>query len=142
MRLLIASILVAAFVAACASPSPPEDAEDTPAGAPVGLNDVTVAGTVTAIDLDPWTYDGDAVLELATEDGPATVRIPARTNLCDAVGLATVGDLLVGDAVEVRGARGADGAVTPCVSAEHRLVRDGETAAAVHRGLVEIGFEA
>ena len=109
MRLL----LFLALLAACASP--------TPVGAPGDT--VTVEGVVTSVDLEPMTYDGDAVIELATDEGPVSVRIPARMNLCEATGLALVGEVAHGDVLVVRGKVWDRRVLTPCTEASHFLKR-------------------
>lgn len=83
----------------------------------------TVSGEVTAVDLSPMAYDGNATLDVRTAAGETVrVEIPARTNLCQA-DLTGYGDLRVGDRVAVRGARQASGAVTPCTEPDHYLRR-------------------
>lgn len=131
MRLL----LVIALLAACASPEPVE-----PPG-PVPGTTVSLSGEVTSVDLEPMTYDGDAIIVLATDDGPTTVRIPARMNLCQATGIDRVGSLQPGDVIEVRGESADDGSVTPCASSEHRLVVKSTGGAGVYRGVFESSFE-
>jgi len=106
MRTLVLSLLLAGCTGSVQNPEP------------------MVSGEVTAVDLDPWTYDGSARIEVRTEDGEtAVLSIPARINLCEAQGLGDAGQLQVGDRVEVRGERGPDGAVTPCARPDHYLRR-------------------
>ena len=108
------SSLLLALVAGCApSPSP---ASGTP-------TDVTVRGTVLSVDLNPWAYDGNAVLLVGTDRGEARVEVPARTNLCAATGLGLVSDLQPGDAVVIVGEQVEGGATVPCTSASHALQR-------------------
>lgn len=111
MRCIAAALVL---VAGCVSPA----RSDAPAAA-----DRVVEGTVVRVDMDPWAYDGNAVLELATDDGAVTVEVPARTNLCQASGLGLVGELAAGDRVRVRGAEQSSGVVVPCVSDQHALER-------------------
>ena len=75
------------------------------------------------MDLDPWAYDGNAVLLVDTSGGEVRVEIPARTNLCAATNLGLVSELQPGDAVLVRGERSRGGTVTPCALANHTLER-------------------
>lgn len=108
------ALVLVLLLGACASPEPSE--------APASSS-ALVVGTVVSVDLDPIAYDGDGVIVVRTDDGERTVRIPARTNLCEAEGLGLAFDLAPGDAVEVRGAAAPDGSVTPCTSPDHRLAR-------------------
>lgn len=81
-----------------------------------------LTGVVTQIDLAPMAFDGDALIEVQTERGASrTVRIPARERQCEAPTQAIVDVLAVGDRVEVRGALGADGDVTPCAAPSHYI---------------------
>ena len=99
------------LAAGCAPPASP------PAGAPPG--DRTVTGTVTAVDLAPMAYDGDARVDVETADGARVhVLLPAREALCPA-SYDDVFGVAVGDRVEARGAVGEGGAVRPCTSADH-----------------------
>lgn len=102
-------LLLLALLAACAS-------GDT-TGDPDGL----LIGTVTSVDLSPMAYDGDAVLVIDVDGSPVEVRVPARINLCPAQDRIELAELSVGDRVEVRGSREADGAVRPCSEADHLL---------------------
>ena len=98
-------------VSACSSP-------------PEASGDGALLGTVQSVDLTPMTYDGDAVITMETDAGETVlVNVPARMNLCEATGLALVGELLPGDRIEVMGERREDGSVTPCAQPEHRLAR-------------------
>ena len=109
MRTASLALLVLAAASACSAPPEASGA---------------VIGTVQRVDLEPMAYDGDAVIVLRTDSGETVeVRVAARMNLCEAEGLAVVGELRPGDRVEVVGERGEDGAVRPCMSAQHRLVR-------------------
>ena len=110
MRLLALSLLVAAC-------------SQTPPASPTAPGDETIEGVVLSIDGEPMTYDGNAVLLLRTADGERRVEIPARTNLCEAVGLDVALGSEPGQRLRVTGARQADGAVVPCASATHAVVR-------------------
>lgn len=108
MKLLLIALLAA--LAAC--PLAPDDVART----------ATVRGAVVELDLSPMAYDGDARIEVRTARGPAVVLVPARMGLCQAEGLQLVGELAVGDEIEARGIE-QNGAVTPCLAADHYLRR-------------------
>ena len=110
MRLLALSLLVAAC-------------SQTPPAPPTAPGDETVEGVVLSIDGEPMTYDGNAVIRLRTADGERTVEIPARTNLCEAVGLDVALSSEPGQRLRVTGARQADGVIVPCASADHVVSR-------------------
>ena len=44
----------------------------------------TVEGQVATVDTTPWTYDGSAVVKIASTNGQVDVHLPARWNLCKA----------------------------------------------------------
>jgi hypothetical protein len=110
-RKAIALCLVLA-TAACASALPPVATEGK----------AQVEGTITSIDLQPWTYDGNAVITLdAGARGPMAVELPARWNLCKAAPVDTEA-LAVGMRVRATGTlRDADRLVV-CQDESHRLV--------------------
>lgn len=112
-RLAPIAIAVALLATACVSRG-----ESDPAA-----QDLTVraTGTIAAIDIRPWTYDGHAVVQVDTADGRLDVQLPARWNLCEA-GAVDVQALAVGMQVEVVGASEAEGVVVVCAGASHRLV--------------------
>ena len=80
----------------------------------------TVEGQVATVDTTPWTYDGSAVITLATPSGNVDVHLPARWNLCKA-GQVDVASLVVGRRARAVGTVTDDGAVVVCERAEHRL---------------------
>ena len=81
-----------------------------------------IAGTIASIDLQPWTFDGNAVITVDTVDaGRVDVQLPARWNLCAAPPV-DVEALAVGMRVQAVGARAEDGALVVCGDAAHRLV--------------------
>ena len=83
--------------------------------------DATVAGRVVAIDTDPWAYDGNAIVQVATDaHGIVQVHLPARWNLCAAPPV-DVAALAVGDDVRVSGTAGQDGELVVCAAATHFL---------------------
>ena len=103
----------------------------------------TVAGEVTAVDVSPWAYDGNATIDVRTKPGETVrVEVPARTNLCQAE-LGAVDEIRAGDRVEVRGEQTADGRVTPCTEPAHylRVVARAEPGLQTYRGVFESGFE-
>lgn len=107
------TIAVALAVTACATPrdaAPPAD----------GM--IRTTGTVAAIDTQPWTYDGHAIVQVDTADrGRVNVQLPARWNLCQAAPV-DVEALAVGMQVQVVGAAAGEGALTVCKDPEHRLL--------------------
>lgn len=82
---------------------------------------VTVEGQVATIDTTPWTYDGSAVVTLATPTGSVDVHLPARWNLCKAPPPDDVQSLKAGDRVQATGTVTEDGALVVCESADHVL---------------------
>lgn len=104
--------LVAAVLAGCAT-APSTDA--------VAADGVAIDGTIASIDLQPWTFDGNAVIAVDTRDrGRVDVQLPARWNLC-AASPVDVEALAVGMRVHVLGASVGDGALVVCADAAHRL---------------------
>ena len=83
---------------------------------------VRSTGTVASIDTQPWTYDGNATVQVDTVDyGRVEVQLPARWNLCQATPV-DVEALAIGMQVEVVGAAAGEGAVVVCEEPSHRLV--------------------
>lgn len=126
MRLLLLSLLLGSCTGSVQSASP------------------TVSGEVTAVDLAPMAYDGNATLDVRTATGETVrVAVPARTNLCQAQGLGVLGEIAVGDRVEVQGERSTEGTVTPCTAATHylRVVERATPNGRTVRGVYESGFE-
>ncbi|MGQ4583344.1 hypothetical protein [Lysobacter sp. F60174L2] len=81
-----------------------------------------IEGTITAIDLQPWAYDGHAVVQVEAEGrGPVQVQLPARWNLCKAPPV-DVEALAVGMRVQAVGAASGEGGLVVCGDAAHRLV--------------------
>ena len=92
-----------------------------PTAAPTAGTDA-IEGTIAAIDTTPWTYDGNAVIQVETADrGRVPVELPARWNLCRAAAVDTEA-LAVGMRVRVVGAAGGEGGLVVCQDAAHRLV--------------------
>ena len=83
--------------------------------------EATIAGRVVAIDTDPWAYDGNAIVQVATDaHGIVQVHLPARWNLCAAPPL-DVAALAVGDDVRASGTTGHEGELVVCGAATHFL---------------------
>ncbi|MBY0539450.1 hypothetical protein K2P56_03410 [Patescibacteria group bacterium] len=84
---------------------------------------IELLGLVTAVDLEPMTYDGPGRIILATEDGKSyTIEVPARMNLCEAKdSIGDISTLSIGDGLEVVGDITEEGVVVPCGSMEHYL---------------------
>lgn len=81
-----------------------------------------IEGTITAIDLQPWTFDGNAVVQVDADGrGNVQVQLPARWNLCKAPPVDTQ-SLAVGMRVEAVGAATGEGGLMVCEDATHRLV--------------------
>ena len=81
-----------------------------------------IEGTITAIDLQPWTFDGNAVVQVDADGrGDVQVQLPARWNLCKAPPVDTQ-SLAVGMRVEAVGAATGEGGLVVCEDATHRLV--------------------
>ena len=80
----------------------------------------TVEGQVATVDTTPWTYDGSAVVTLATPAGNVDVQLPARWNLCKA-GQVDVAAMRAGQRVRAVGSVTDDGHVVVCERVEHRL---------------------
>ncbi len=83
---------------------------------------VRSTGTVASIDTQPWTYDGNATVQVDTADrGRIEVQLPARWNLCQAAPV-DVEALEIGMQVEVVGASAGEGTLVVCEDPSHRLV--------------------
>jgi hypothetical protein len=115
-RTLIVAIAAAILVMAACVATPGKVA-------PLAVgSEVTVNGTILAIDTDPWAYDGNAVVSLqSAASGPMHVQLPARWNLCNSTPV-NVAALKVGQNVRVVGTLIAAGEIAVCQRAEHRLV--------------------
>ncbi|MGH8085078.1 MAG: hypothetical protein ACREPV_07360 [Lysobacter sp.] len=80
-----------------------------------------IEGTITAIDLQPWTYDGNATVQVDADGrGDMQVQLPARWNLCKAPPV-DVHSLAVGMRVQAVGAASGEGGLVVCEDAAHRL---------------------
>jgi len=84
----------------------------------------SIAGDVIGVDTDPWAYDGNAVITVATTSaGTVKVQLPARWNLCKAQPLDDIQTLKPGDHVQVVGTVTAPGELVVCEQPQHRLNR-------------------
>ena len=82
----------------------------------------TIEGAVVRVDTDPWAYDGNAVVTVATTGtGTVGVQLPARWNLCKAQPLDDVQALKPGDRVQATGTVTAPGTLVVCEQPQHRL---------------------
>ena len=110
---LAAAAAALAALSACAT---------APTGAAlVAGQQATVEGSVVSVDTDPWAYDGNAVVTVATASaGTVRVQLPARWNLCKAPA-PDVQALKAGDRVQATGTVGAEGELVVCEQPEHRL---------------------
>jgi len=108
--------LAIAAVSGCAG-TPPPVAVDGRAG---------MEGRIASIDLQPWTYDGNAVVELDTvAHGTVVVELPARWNLCKAPPVDT--DILtVGTRVRAVGALAGERRLVVCGDKAHLLMPVGQ----------------
>lgn len=85
--------------------------------------DLRFVGRVTAVDMTPWTYDGNAVVSIASDTGGTiAVELPARWNLCRAQAV-DAPETLRGQRVRVVARAMAPGRAVVCESAEHRIER-------------------
>ncbi|MGY0651315.1 hypothetical protein ACW7GZ_05495 [Luteimonas sp. A537] len=97
------------------------------AGVPVpatssGTGAVSIEGVIASIDTQPWTYDGNAVIEVdAADRGRVAVQLPARWNLCQATPV-DVEALAVGLRVRAVGAAAGERRLVVCQDPSHRLV--------------------
>lgn len=112
-----AGVALSILVVACAAPGG--------AARPlVAERQVIVEGRVMSVDASPMAYDGDALVVLhSVSHGPLTVHLPARTNLCRAQGLGLLGELRVGDQLQVEGMATGPADISVCQEPSHRLQR-------------------
>ncbi|MEO8365750.1 MAG: hypothetical protein ABI538_06030 [Pseudoxanthomonas sp.] len=91
-------------------------------GARVVGQQATMEGKVVSVDMNPWAYDGNAVVTISNADaGTVRVQLPARWNLCKAPPLGDVRALKPGDRVQVIGTVSAPGELVVCAQPQHRL---------------------
>ncbi len=111
MRCFALAMLIG--VTACATPA----SDRAPAAA--GLT--RIEGSVVTVDTDPWAYDGNAVVRVATSNGIVAVQLPARWNLCKAPPPGDVQALKPGDRVQAVGTSTAPGELVVCEQPQHLL---------------------
>ena len=114
-RLAGASVVfcIALIAGGCASTGSASLAPGTQAG---------ITGPIAAIDTRPWTYDGNAVVQVDSDGhGRVAVQLPARWNLCKAAPV-DVQALSVGMRVQAIGTVGSEGEIVVCQEEAHRLV--------------------
>lgn len=111
-----------AVLSACATAPTTTTTTTSATGALVVGQQATLEGDVVSVDTDPWAYDGNAVVTVATATaGTVSVQLPARWNLCKAQPLDDVQALRPRDRVEVVGTVTAPGEVVVCEQPQHRL---------------------
>jgi hypothetical protein len=121
LRMLpLAALSIAALLGACTT----TPATNTSATLAAGQQ-ATVDGTIVSVDTTPWTYDGSAIVKIASENGQVDVHLPARWNLCKAPPPDDVQALKAGDRVQATGTVTEDGALVVCERAEHGLRKAG-----------------
>lgn len=112
----LATAGIALAMVGCASTQPSSQLVDG--------SQTSVEGTISSVDIQPWTYDGYAVVVLATAShGLVKVQLPARWNLCKAPAV-DVESLVVGGRAHAVGNVTAEGDLVVCESADHRLLAD------------------
>lgn len=106
------ALAVALVTASCATA--PE--VSAPEGGPLRIE-----GRISRIDLQPWTYDGNAIVEVEVEGrGTVQVGLPARWNLCQAAPV-DMQALAVGMRVQASGEATGEGGLVVCQDASHLL---------------------
>ncbi|MET0656207.1 MAG: hypothetical protein ABWY94_11610 [Pseudoxanthomonas sp.] len=79
-------------------------------------------GEVVSVNTDPWAYDGNAVVVVASAAaGKVDVQLPARWNLCKAQPLGDVQALKPRDRVRVVGTVTAPAEVVVCQQPQDQL---------------------
>lgn len=121
-RALLPVALVA--LSACAAPAPAPDAT-TASPAPLAAGqEAAFAGEIVSVDTDPWAYDGNAIVQVATAAaGTVQVQLPARWNLCKAQPFGDLQAFRPGDRVHVAGTVTEPGIVVVCEQPQHHLRR-------------------
>jgi hypothetical protein len=109
------SVVLACALSACAT-APAQTSSPMPG------EQATFDGRIVSVDTDPWAYDGNAVVTVATDDSATVqVQLPARWNLCKAEPLGDVQALKANDRVHVVGTVTEDGTVVVCEQPQHHL---------------------
>ena len=92
-----------------------------PASLVVGQQ-ATIEGEVVRVDTDPWAYDGNAVVTVASVSaGTVNIQLPARWNRCKAERLDDVQGLRPHDRVQAVGTVIATDALMVCEQPQHVL---------------------
>ena len=108
-------IVLACALSACAT-APAQTSS------PPGGEQAAFEGRIVSIDTNPWAYDGNAVVTVATHDsGTVRVQLPARWNLCKAEPLGDVQALKPTDRVHIAGTLTEAGTVVVCEQPQHHL---------------------
>ena len=82
----------------------------------------TFEGRIVGVDTNPWAYDGNAVVTVATDNsGTVQVQLPARWNLCKSEAPGDVQALRSDDRVQVAGTVTEAGTVVVCEQPQHHL---------------------
>jgi hypothetical protein len=82
----------------------------------------TFEGRIVGVDTNPWAYDGNAVVTVATANsGTVQVQLPARWNLCKAEAPGDLQALRPNDHVQVLGTVTEAGTVVVCEQPQHHL---------------------
>ena len=85
---------------------------------------IVITGPIAAIDMQPWTYDGNAVVQIDSDGhGRVAVQLPARWNLCKAPPPQDVQALKAGDRVRATGTVSEPHTLVVCEHAGHGLHR-------------------
>jgi len=88
----------------------------------VAGQEASIEGSVLSVDTTPWTYDGNAVVTVATAtSGAVKVQLPARWNLCKAQPHEGVQELKPRDRVRAVGTAGEDNSLVVCAQPVHLL---------------------
>ena len=84
--------------------------------------EASIDGEVVAVDTAPWSYDGNAVVRIATKSrGTVQVQLPARWNRCQAEPLGDVQALQPHDRVQAAGTVTAADTLLVCAQPQHHL---------------------
>ena len=114
--LLIACTLSVSLLSACTSTPKTSASSLVPGG------QAAFEGRIVSVDTNPWAYDGNAVVTVATDrTGTLQVQLPARWNLCKAEPLGDVQAFKPGDRVHVAGTVDEAGVVIVCEQPQHHL---------------------
>ena len=93
-----------------------------PTAALVDGQEASIEGDVLSVDTAPWTYDGNAVVTVATAtSGTVKVQLPARWNLCKAQPHAGIQELKPRDRVRAVGTAAGDNSLVVCAQPQHLL---------------------